>query len=322
LEEVFELGEPDEGSSEEKELLSSLTLSELPELKCIWKGPTRHVSLQSLADLSLNSLDKLTFIFTPSITYSLPKLESLRISKCCELKHIIREEDGEREIIPESPHFPKLKTISIGGCGKLEYVFPVSLSLTLQSLPKLESLGISECGELKHIIREEDGEREIIPESPCFPQLKTIYISKCGELEYVLPVSVSPSLRNLEMMRIFEAHNLKQIFYSVEGDALTRDAIIKFPKLRELTILNCSFFGPKNFVAQLPSLPILEIDGRKELGNLSAQLQVRPLFFFFLFNLNCQLQFMLISSFKFLKLKQLISGDKSISHPLNLKGAF
>jgi len=42
LEEVFELGEADEGSSEEKELplLSSLTLSRLPELKCIWKGPT------------------------------------------------------------------------------------------------------------------------------------------------------------------------------------------------------------------------------------------------------------------------------------------
>jgi len=220
LEEVFELGEPDEGSSEEKELLSSLTmldLQSLPELECIWKGPTRHVSLQSLYFLSFNSLDKLPFIFTPSLA---------------------------------------------------------------RSLPKLNRLCISECGELKHIIREEDGEREIIPESPCFPQLETIIISECGKLEYVFPVSVSPSLLNLEKMRIINAHNLKQIFYSVEGDALAIDAIIKFPKLRELTTLNCSFFGPKNFVAQLPSLPFLEIDGRKELGNLSAQLQVRPLFFF------------------------------------------
>jgi hypothetical protein len=49
LEEVFELGEADEGINEEKELplLSSLTrlqLPRLPELKCIWKGPTRHLS--------------------------------------------------------------------------------------------------------------------------------------------------------------------------------------------------------------------------------------------------------------------------------------
>jgi hypothetical protein len=222
LEEVFELGElPDEGSSEEKELplLSSLIMLQLqglPEVQCIWKGPTKHVSLQNLAHLHLDSLNKLTFIFTPSLA---------------------------------------------------------------RSLPKLESLYIVHCHELKHIIREEDGEREIIPESPCFPQLKTIIISECGKLEYVFPVSVSPSLLNLGEMRIFKAHNLKQIFYSGEGDALTRDAIIKFPKLREFSISNCSFFGPKNFVAQLPSLQILEINGHKELGNLSAQLQVRPLYF-------------------------------------------
>jgi len=222
LEEVFELGEADEGSSEKKELLSSLKelhLGRLPELKYIWKGPTRHVILQSLARLELGYLDKLTFIFTPSLAQSLPKLERLYISKCSELKHVIREEDGEREIIPESP---------------------------------------------------------------CFPELKNIFIEDCGKLEYVLPVSVSPSLLNLEEMRIFKAHNLKQIFYSGEGDALTTDGIIKFPRLRQLDLSsrsNYSFFGPTNFAAQLPSLQILEIDGHKELGNLFAQLQVRPLYF-------------------------------------------
>jgi len=222
LEEVFELGESDEGSSEEKELLSSLTellLSGLPELKCIWKGPTRHVSLQSLAYLYLNSLDKLTFILAPSLA---------------------------------------------------------------RSLPKLETLEISECGELKYIIREEDGEREIIPESPCFPRLKTIFIKDCGKLEYVFPVSVSPSLPNLELMTIDRTDNLKQIFYSGEGDALTTDGIIKFPRLSDLvlsSISNYSFFGPTNLAAQLPSLRFLKINGHKELGNLFAQLQVRPLYF-------------------------------------------
>jgi hypothetical protein len=221
LEEVFELGEADEGSSEEKEmpLLSSLTLlqlSRLPELKSIWKGPTGHVSLQSLARLYLCSLDKLTFIFTPSLAYSLPKLETLVINY---------------------------------------------------------------CGELKHIIKEEDGEREIIPESPCFPELKTLYIFVCDKLEYVFPVSMSLTLPNLEQMTIYYADNLKQIFYSGEGDALTTDAIIKFRKVIRLSLSNCSFFGPKNFAAQLPSLQILEIDGHKEWGNLFAQLQVRPLYF-------------------------------------------
>jgi hypothetical protein len=116
---------------------------------------------------------------------------------------------------------------------------------------------------LKHIIREEDGEREIIPKSSGFPKLKYIFIKDSGKLEYVLPVSVSPSLLSPEEMRIFKAQNLKQIFYSVE-DCLYKDAIIKFPKLRRLSLSNCSFFGPKNFADQLPSLQILEIDGHKE----------------------------------------------------------
>jgi hypothetical protein len=232
LEEVFELGEADEQSNEEKEmpLLSSLTelqLEMLPELKCIWKGPTGHVSLQNLARLELGYLHKLTFIFTAPLAQSLPKLERLNIRKCGELKHIIREEDGERKIIPQSPGFPKLKTIIIEECGKLEYVFPVSVSLTLQSLPQLQTLDITACGELKHIIREEDGEREIVPESPGFLKIKTLRISYCGKLEYVFPVSMSPSLPNLEQMTIARADNLKQIFYGGEGDALTRDGIIK-----------------------------------------------------------------------------------------------
>jgi hypothetical protein len=135
---------------------------------------------------------------------------------------------------------------------------------------------------LKHIIREEDGEREIIPESPCFPRLKTIFIKDCGKLEYVFPVSVSPSLPNLELMTIDRTDNLKQIFYSGEGDALTTDGIIKFPRLSDLvlsSISNYSFFGPTNLAAQLPSLRFLKINGHKELGNLFAQLQVRPLYF-------------------------------------------
>jgi hypothetical protein len=204
------------------------------------------------------------------------------------LKHIIREEDGERKIIPKSPYFPKLKTIIIEECGKLEYVFSVSVSLTLQSLPQLQTLEIRDCGELKHIIKEEDGEKEIIPESPCFPQLKTLRISYCGKLEYFFPVSMSLTLPNLEQMTIYDGDNLKQIFYSGEGDALPRDDIIKFPRLRELSLRlrsNYSFLSPRNFDAQLP-LQELTIEGHEEVGNWLAQLQVRNLYFST--NLNCQ----------------------------------
>jgi len=106
-------------------------------------------------------------------------------------------------------------------------------------------------------------------------------IRYCGKLKYVFPVSVAPSLLNLEQMTIF-AGNLKQIFYSGEEDALPRDGIVKLPRLREMDLSsksNYSFFGQKNLAAQLPFLQNLSIHGHEELGNLLAQLQVRPLYF-------------------------------------------
>jgi hypothetical protein len=158
LEEIFELGEADEGINEEKELplLSSLTrlqLSWLPELKCIWKGPTRHVSLQNLIHLELLFLYKLTFIFTPSLAQSLIHLKLNRVKE-------------------------------------LTFIFTTSLA---QSLIHLETLQIKDCDELKHLIREEDGEREIIPESLGFPKLKTLSISRCDELECLPCLRVSKS---------------------------------------------------------------------------------------------------------------------------------
>ncbi|KAJ6752282.1 hypothetical protein OIU85_002686 [Salix viminalis] len=368
LEDVFELGDANEGSSEvnDLQLLSSLTrlvLRRLPELKCIWKGPTRHVSLRSLVHLQLWSLDKLTFIFTPHLAQSLVHLETLEIYNCSGLKHLIGEKDDEREIIPESLGFPQqrelslsrptnftvqlpslqvlaiegheelgdflaqlqgltnlreirftqckgaqdrrtghelsnlrleklelnsmpdmrciwkglvlshLTTLKVYGCQKLTHVFTGSSMVA--SLVQLQSLDISDCSELEQIIaKEKDDEREIIQDSLGFPKLKTLSISGSHKLEDVFPVSVSPSLLNLEKMNIVRCANLKQIFYSGEGDAHTSDGVISFPRLRELSLSSgCSLFGPKHFTAQLPSLKVLAIDGHEELGDLLAQLQ-------------------------------------------------
>jgi hypothetical protein len=72
-------------------------------------------------------------------------------------------------------------------------------------------------------------------------------------------------------------------------------------------------FGPKNFAAQLPSLQVLTIKGHEELGNLLAQLQVRPLYFspnFLLLNLNCQIQYIVIISYLILHISKTKVMDK------------
>ena len=186
LEAVFELEEEDEESKEEEELplLSSLTrleLSDLPELKCIWKGPTRHVNLHSLNCLILRNLDKLTFIFPPSLSQSLSQLETLEVENCRELKHVIREKDGdERKIIAESLGFPKLKTLYIPRCGKLEYVFPVSVSLTLQNL---ERMTISYVYNLKQIFGPDDHASPVnVEKGMVLPNLKELSLEQLSSI--------------------------------------------------------------------------------------------------------------------------------------------
>jgi hypothetical protein len=54
------------------------------------------------------------------------------------LKHLIREKDDAREITTEWLCFPKLRSLSISYCGKLEYAFPVSVSRSLLNLEEME----------------------------------------------------------------------------------------------------------------------------------------------------------------------------------------
>ncbi|CAK7338485.1 unnamed protein product [Dovyalis caffra] len=233
LEEVFVLGEVDQVSDEEKVLLlSSLTelvLEELPTLQCIWKGPTRHVSLQSLIKLTLRHLFKLKFIFTPSLAQCLPQLETLQIEDCGALEHIITSKDDnyEGEIIPDSICFPKLKTLSISWCGKLEYVFPVSMARRLLNLEEIQIEGGSK---LKQIFG--SGEGEDVPTTDgdgiiVFPQLRKLELSR-SNLNFFGSNNFAAELPSLQDLQI-EGHKQLEclLFAKPEGLTNLRNLIIK-----------------------------------------------------------------------------------------------
>ncbi|CAK7338487.1 unnamed protein product [Dovyalis caffra] len=236
LKEVFELGEVAEVSDEEKVLLlSSLTelvLGYLHKLKCIWKGPTRHVSLQGLIHLKLDSLFELKFIFTPSLAQCLPQLETLVIYNCSELEHIITSKDDnyEGEIIPVSICFPKLKTLSMGCCWELEYVFPVSAA---PSLLNLEAIQIQGASKLKQIFG--SGEGEDVPTTDgdgiiVFPQLRKLELSRSGSnLNFFGSKNFAAELPSLQDLQIIGHNQL--------GNLLAK--LLGLTNLRSLSIEDC-----------------------------------------------------------------------------------
>lgn len=140
--------------------LQSLELENLPELRWIFKG-SRHSVFQSLEVVNVAGCGELKSFCSPSLIQSLALLEQLVIRSCDELKTLLAEPEIDGEMESKSSSLPlcspKLKTLCIHHCSKLEYVVPITLA---QGLPSLESFSISQCYELKQVFgmaKEQDG---------------------------------------------------------------------------------------------------------------------------------------------------------------------
>ncbi|XP_022735672.1 disease resistance protein At4g27190-like [Durio zibethinus] len=133
--------------------LTSLELESLPELKWIWKGPSHYVCLQSLKVAEISRCNRLKYLFSPSLAQSLVMLEQLEIECCDELEHVATELESDDNIeshggLVHPPLLPKLTSLGISYCPRLEYVFHIPLA---QVVPQLTLVSITNCPQLKHV---------------------------------------------------------------------------------------------------------------------------------------------------------------------------
>ncbi|XP_031274930.1 uncharacterized protein LOC116133356 [Pistacia vera] len=186
LEEIFQLDRFCHRREENLAMLSSLAkldLANLPQLRCIWKGPTHIVNLKSLTIVIVRECKSLIYLFTLSVAQSLVQLKSLKVSGCERLKHLLMKEgddDKEEEILSESHHavivlpnlaklsierlphlrciwngpsyhvnLPSLTDVEVRECKTLTYVFTLSY---VWSLVRLKSLKIAGCENLEHLV--------------------------------------------------------------------------------------------------------------------------------------------------------------------------
>ncbi|CAK7338457.1 unnamed protein product [Dovyalis caffra] len=260
LEEVFELGEVDQVSDEEKVLLlSSLTelvLEELPTLQCIWKGPTRHVSLQSLIHLTLRRLCQLKFIFTPSLAQSLPQLETLQIEDCGELEYVFPV-----SVAPSHADADKLKKIF--GSGEGEDVFITDEGGIIE-FPQLRKLKLCRSGSNLNLFSSNNFAAEL-------PSLQDLQIEGHNQLGNLLAKLLG--LTNLRNLIIKDCEGVEEVM-QVRRFVTNRRGGLVLQNLTTLEVVNCKglrHLFPSSMIASLLQLKVLKISGCEELEEIFAK---------------------------------------------------
>ncbi|EOY12420.1 Cc-nbs-lrr resistance protein, putative [Theobroma cacao] len=177
--------------------LTCLELKSLPELSCIWRGPTHFVSLRLLKTMKIQWCTKVVYLFSPILAQTLVHLEELDIQGCDSLNLIIEVENSDEVVsnMDSNLLWERLRSLRIARCKSLEYVFPITLA---QGLPKLESLGVIDCPRLKHVFgmaKKKNG-----------PEAKEMDMDEANETDrhdIELPQLKDLRLENLERLRSF-----------------------------------------------------------------------------------------------------------------------
>ncbi|KAF6169751.1 hypothetical protein GIB67_004143 [Kingdonia uniflora] len=141
----------------------------------------------------------------------------LRLERCYGLKNVL-------QLNPKGS-FYNLKSLTIVGCLKMEYVVNVEEQVPDTMFPNLEVLNLHTNSDLKAIWNGAIVERS-------FEKLKVLEIVGCGELVTVLPSLLWTRLQNLEEILIERCSKLEKVFEDGPASILKVLHVGKCPSLR------------------------------------------------------------------------------------------
>ncbi|KAB2095553.1 hypothetical protein ES319_A01G045700v1 [Gossypium barbadense] len=269
--------------------LQSLKLFYVPELRWIFKGPPHSFTLKSLTVVDIDQCRNLKSIFSPSLIQSLELLEQLKIRCCPNLETLFNDGEIESKTSSLPLCLPKLKTLCIICCLKLEYVVPINLA---QGLPALALLSVSYCDELKQVFgmpNEQDGVQH--HDRLLLSSLQDLQLICLTNLTSFVPqnyVVKAPSFKRLEVndcpkvmtLPIQQANNQLELTLKLQGgniisslERMELSNLIKLQdiwkgpihvatNLRELKVRRCNnltYIFPVTLIPHLPQLSFLNI---------------------------------------------------------------
>jgi hypothetical protein len=215
--------------------LKKIFLHDLLELRCIWKGPTQYLNLDNLEELEVFGCNKLKHLFTPILARSLQSLKWLEIRTCDEVEYLIAK-DEEDQILSENHlqplYFPKLKIVSVKGCNKLKYLFPITMA---DSLLKLTILKVKGASQLVEVFANEDKGDIVVQKDVRLPQICKISLKGLPSLVNFCPRNYHAILPKLYWLKSAKVSQHDHEIYSYSRQKCTY-------KRRGMYPLSCSFY--------------------------------------------------------------------------------
>ncbi|XLT46133.1 hypothetical protein HN873_038737 [Arachis hypogaea] len=116
----------------------------------IWNG--KNPPFGKLVHLEVNGCDNLKSLLTLSMAINMKTLQSLSVSECDNMMHILlNENSNDTQSEKKVTIFPNLKSIKVRSMKTLSGICDNKLELPKASFEKLESLAIDECHKLDHV---------------------------------------------------------------------------------------------------------------------------------------------------------------------------
>ena len=187
-------------------------MHDLLELRCIWKGPTQYLNLNNLEELEVLGCNELKHLFTPILARSLQSLKWLEIRTCDEVEYLIAK-DEEDQILSKNHlqplYFPKLENVSVKGCNKLKYLFPITMA---DSLLKLTILKVKGASQLVEVFANEDKGDIVVKKDVTLPVIDKISLEGLPSLVNFCPRNYHAILPELSYLKVQRCPNMTMKF--------------------------------------------------------------------------------------------------------------
>ncbi|KAM7505440.1 hypothetical protein LguiB_004344 [Lonicera macranthoides] len=202
--------------------LERVTLSNLPQMEYLWRGPIEPPCLINLKYISLYNCEAIKSLFPQSVVKCLMQLLELIVEDCEKLEGIVSDEErAEYENVAKTIEFPKLNRLELSNLPRLKS-FSTAISddihrsesdnhdviiqplLNQVLLPSMETLSLENSDVVKIV-----GD-QIHPGSLC--KLKDLFLFSCHKLPYVAAFAAIKSLPSLQTLRVYYCLSVETLF--------------------------------------------------------------------------------------------------------------